>query len=92
MDYEFDEVDVAMSCLMTEEEYLKLEQASEEELTYTEDLAIEESNVDTMSILLDESETDYIGLGAEEDIDVEQELLSGLDDDDELIDLVSQVG
>lgn len=89
MDYEFDEVDVAMSCLMTEAEYLEVEQSSNKELTYTESLEIE-SNVDTLDILLDESETDPIGLGADEDIDTEQELLLGLDDDDDLIDMVSQ--
>ena len=87
---EFDEIDIAMTCLMSEADFFELENASNQEITYIESMNIEESNIDSLSILLDESETDPIGLEAEEDIDVEQELLLGEDDDDELIDLVSQ--
>lgn len=91
MEHEFDEVDIAMSCMMSESEFSNLEIESQKELTYAENVAIEESSIATLGMVLDESETDPIGLGAEEDIDTEQELLLGEDeDDDELIDLVSQ--
>ena len=91
MEHEFDEVDIAMSCMMSESEFSNLEIESQKELTYAENVAIEESSITTLGMVLDESETDPIGLGAEEDIDTEQELLLGEDeDDDELIDLVSQ--
>lgn len=91
MEHEFDEVDIAMSCMMSESEFSNLEIESQKELTYAENVAIEESGIATLGMVLDESETDPIGLGAEEDIDTEQELLLGEDeDDDELIDLVSQ--
>lgn len=90
MDYEFDEVDTAMMCLLTDEQERFAESDINSELTYSEGVAIEEAydNIDRLNIILDESETDPIDMEISDDLDAESDLLMD-DEDGELIDMLS---
>ena len=83
---EYDEVSTAMLCLMSEQELQEAENESEKEFGYQDEVELD--YCDGYSIVLDESDTDPIGMEAEEAIDAEQDLFSD-DEDGELIDLLS---
>lgn len=83
---DYDEVSTAMLCLMSEQELKEAEIESEKEFGYSDEVALDD--YDACSIVLDESDTDPVGVEAEDAIDVEQELFSD-DEDGDLIDLVA---
>lgn len=89
---EFDEVDVAMMCTMNEQEEYFMNRDIEYGFQYSDEVQLENDyqNIDARDILLDESDTDPIGMEAEDDLDAEQDILIGdNEDDDDLIDMVA---
>lgn len=81
------EVDIAMECLLSEKDNREIESIVE---SANENILISENNysiIDTVSIPLDESDIDPIGMVAEEIIATEQEILLG-HNETEIIDMM----
>ena len=83
---EQDEIDTMILC-SEEKEYKLLEEESVKPVSILEDY-VEQKSIDCTDIEQDESDVSPIGSEAELYIEVEKELLSGDDEDSEIIDLV----
>ena len=87
---EFDEVDIAMTCSLTEQEEYFMNKDIENGYQYSDEVELESAEINASHILLDESDTDPIGMEAEDELDAEQEVLFGDEDEDnELIDMIA---
>lgn len=81
------EVDIAMECLLSKKDNKEIESVVE---SANENILISENNyniIDTLSIPLEESDIDPIGIIAEEIISTEQEILLGYNET-EIIDMM----
>lgn len=83
---EHDEIDTVILC-SEEKEYKMMEEESMKPVSVLEDY-VETKSIDCTDIDPDEADVSPVGSEAELYIEVEKELLSGDDEDSEIIDLV----